>query len=255
MRYVSMLVLLAFALAILPAGGADGDGWGAIKGKIVWDGDIPKPVAINVDKDQGHCLSKGAINSEQWVIGKDKGIRWVLVWLIPDPTTGAKTLPIHPDLKEPKDKSVSIDQPCCMFIPHVLALREGQDLLVKNSAPVAHNVNWTGHPLYNPGGNVLVPPGKEYTIQGLKAQKLPLPVNCNIHGWMKAYVGVFNHPYFVVTDENGAFEIKNAPAGKHRLMIWHDTGYLGGSSGSTGKEVEIKAGGNTDLGNITWKDK
>jgi len=255
MRYVSAIVLIVLAGSLLPVGGQEPAGWGSIKGQIVWEGDIPKPATIKVDKDQEHCLSKGDIPSDQWVIGKDKGIRWVLVWLVPDPASGQKTLAIHPDLKAPKDKSVSIDQPCCMFIPHVLAMREGQDLVVKNSAPVAHNVNWTGHPLFNPGGNVLIPPGKEYTIAGLKAQKLPLPVACNIHGWMKSYIGVYNHPYFAVTDENGNFEIKDAPAGKHRLMIWHETGYLGGASGSTGKEVEVKAGGAADLGKITWKDK
>ena len=232
---------------------ADADGWGTLKGRIVWDGDLPMIETIKVDKDLEHCLSKGDIKSDQWVIGKDKGIRWVLVWLIPDPASGVKTLPIHPALKQPKEKTVILDQPCCMFIPHVLAVREGQELVVKNSAPVAHNVNWTGHPLSNPSGNVLIPAGKEYTITGLKGQRLPMPVACNIHPWMRSHVGIYNHPYFAVTDENGGFEIKDAPAGKHRLMIWHESGYLGGSSGSKGKEVEVKPGSTTDLGNITWK--
>src|SRR5262245_5244026 len=124
MRCLSVLTLLLLAVAILPAGGADGEAWGSLKGKIVWNGDIPKPTEINVDKDQEHCLSKGKIHAEQWVIGKDKGIRWVLVWLIPDPAGNVKQLPIHPNLKQPKDKAVSLDQPCCMFIPHVLGLRE-----------------------------------------------------------------------------------------------------------------------------------
>ena len=43
-------------------------------------------------------------------------------------------------------------------------LREGQTLVAKNSAPVNHNVHWIGHPVYNPGGNQIVPKGKSLSI-------------------------------------------------------------------------------------------
>ena len=52
-----------------------------------------------------------------------------------------------------------IDQPCCSFVPHAVAIREGQTVETKNSAQVPHNVRWSGHPLKNPGGNIIVPPG------------------------------------------------------------------------------------------------
>ena len=48
-------------------------------------------------------------------------------------------------------------------------------------------------------------------------------MSCSIHGSMKSWMRVFNHPYFAVTDANGNFEIKNAPAGKLNLVSWQES--------------------------------
>jgi hypothetical protein len=142
-----------------------------------------------------------------------------------------------------------MDQPCCRFEPHVLAVRAGQKVLVKNSAPVSHNVKWGG--FKNKGDNKILPPGGKLLIDDLVAEPYPVNVGCNIHGWMKAYIRVYDHPYFAVTDENGAFEIKNAPAGTCRLVIWHDSGWHDGNG--NGESVTVKAGQTTDLGEIAFK--
>src|SRR5581483_4832947 len=116
---------------------AEQGGWGTIKGQIAWGGDaLPEPKPVNVDKDQQHCLSKGPIHSEDWVVNpKNKGVKWTFVWLDVEPLSG-QTLPIHPDVQQLKQKKVTIDQPCCAFVPHCLAMREGQTLEVKNSAQI-----------------------------------------------------------------------------------------------------------------------
>jgi len=234
----------------------DDKDWGTIKGKLVWSGDADtaKPKVINVDKDQMHCLEKGKLYSEEWVVNdKNKGVKWVFVWLAPEPGSDKK-LPIHASLKDIKEKQVSLDQPCCQFVPHCLAMREGQTLIAKNSSPIGHNVNYTGHPLRNPGKNVAVGPKGSIEIEGLKAdEKFPITVACNIHGWMKAYVRVFDHPYFAVTDADGNFEIKNAPAGEWRLKAWHDTGWRGGAAGRDGDKITVKGGTVTDLGKLEIK--
>jgi hypothetical protein len=259
MRYLSLSAVLALSAGIAVFGGhpshaADDDkNWGTIKGQIVWPGaKLPDQVEINVQKDQQHCLSKGKLFSDEWVVNKaNKGVRWVFVWLAQEPADAKKPIPIHPSLKDIKDKKVTIDQPCCMFEPHALAVREGQVLIAKNSSPVAHNVNYGGHPTINPGKNVLVAPGGEVEIDNLKADdRIPVSVACNIHGWMKAYVRVFNHPYYAVTDENGNFEIKNAPAGDWRLKVWHDSGWRGGAAGRDGDKITVKGAAVTDLGKI-----
>jgi plastocyanin len=227
--------------------------WGTVKGQVVWGGDaLPPRKNVDVNKDQEHCLSKGPIPDESWVINSaNKGIRWAFVWLVPEP--GQPKLAINPDVQLIKQSEVVIDQPCCRFEPHALALREGQQLIFKNSAPVAHNVNWTGV-LKNPGSNQILPAGQSFAVKGLVADRYPLTVACNIHPWMKAWVRVFDNPYYAVTDPDGNFEIKLVPPGKCRLMVWQESvGYRGGAAGRNGTPIEIKPGMTTDLGKLDIK--
>ncbi len=47
-----------------------------------------------------------------------------------------------------------------------------------------------------------------------------IPVKCNIHGWMHAYIGVVDHPYFAVSKDDGTFTIPNLPPGTYTLTVW-----------------------------------
>jgi hypothetical protein len=245
------------ALALLgllapPAAGAES--WGTVKGQVVLDAPVPKPEKLNVMKDQAHCLRNGPLYSESYVVNpKNKGVRWAVVWLL-DASSPTKELPVHPSLKAVKPAKVVIDQPCCMFEPHVVALREGQELEVKNSANISHNVNVLGGAL-GPNINPILPPNKSVEMKDIKARPSVINISCSIHPWMKGYVWVFKSPYFAVTDADGKFEIKNAPARKYRLVIWQEsTGWvLDGKSpyrAGGGKVIDIKAGGVTDLGQV-----
>jgi hypothetical protein len=255
MRPASLLAVLALmaGLGLLctddPAGAQDPAGWADVKGQIVWGGNgLPEVKTLNVDKDQGHCLSRGPIPSEEWVINKDsKGVRWVVVWLAPE--NADQKLPVHPNLQAVPKAEVLVDQPCCKFEPHVVALRQGQVVAVKNSAPITHNVNWAG--IRNRGDNKILAPGAEVKIDDLKASPFPVQVQCNIHPWMKGWVRIFDHPYFAITDENGRFELKNAPAGKYRLVVWHEVGFHNGDK--TGVPIQIKPGAANDLGKVEYK--
>jgi hypothetical protein len=255
-RYLALAALCA--LMILGLGSttvADNPAaWGEVTGQVVYGGDsIPELKKLEVTKDQEHCLGMGPILSEEWVVNpKNKGVRWVFVWLGPaDPKSKVK-LPIHPDLKDLKDKSVILDQPTCQFIPHALALREGQVLVTMNSAKIAHNVHWTGFPTKNPGGNVIVPPGGKHEVTDLRADTRPIKVVCDIHGWMNANLRVYDHPYFALTDANGNFTIPKAPVGDYRITVWHE-GAGWGPGGRDGKPITIAAGKATDAGKIEIK--
>jgi hypothetical protein len=217
-------VLLSGFVLLLATAVVRADDWGTVKGRIVWGGGpLPEPRELSVEKDAEHCLSKGKLFSENWIIHKQtQGVRWVFVWLIPDPAGTAKKLPVHPMLARVNADPVVIDQPCCQFVPHAVALREGEVLVARNSSPIPHNINWTGPP-ENPGNNVIIPAGASLALAPrLVAGRNPVTVNCNVHPWMKAWVRVFDHPYFAVTDADGKFEIKLAPAGKCHLVIWHE---------------------------------
>jgi hypothetical protein len=221
--------------------------WGTIKGRVVFGGDnIPARKAIDVsgNANAAQCLANGPVLSDELVINpRNKGVRWAFVWLQPAP---GQNLPVNPQLQKPKNPQVEIDQPCCMFVPHALAMREGQSLVVKNSAPFAHNTNYAS--INNPGGNTLIPAGGKIVIDNLKADRYPVKIACNIHGWMGAYLRVFDHPYFAVTDEDGNFEIKDAPAGNYRIVVWQESvGYVT-KNRKDGEPIDIKPGGTTDAG-------
>jgi hypothetical protein len=256
MKYSLMcLALLSFILCQSGRVSAQGGEWGTIKGRITWSGaKIPPQAVLTLpDNNQGVPACIKANNGklppdETWIVNKDnKGIKNTFVWLA---DVDKKPLPLHPNLQALKVKQIEIDQPACHFVPHALALREGQILLVKNSANFQHNFKYAGSPSTTNSGNFIVPAGGQVPVK-LETDRLPIKIECTIHPWMNGWARVFNHPYFAVTDENGNFEIKDAPAGNYRLMIWHGSaGWKGGANGRNGDPVQIKAGAAADLGNI-----
>ncbi|MDB5310060.1 MAG: hypothetical protein JWO38_4262 [Gemmataceae bacterium] len=247
------IAAVAAMIAPAPVSAEDAAGqWATIKGQVVFPAgkDIPERKKLEVSQDKAHCLSKGDILDESVVVNpKNRGVKNVVVWLRPDDAKDAKAkLPaakIHPSDAQRKPKDVVIDQPVCMFAPRVTVARVGDTIVVKNSAPVAHNFFWTSS--NNGDANPTVTKETEWRMeQPLKPETTPIQYKCSIHPWMAGYVRVFDHPYFAVTDENGNFEIKNAPVGKFRLVYWHENGFKGGAPGRFGDPVEVK-GPTTEL--------
>jgi hypothetical protein len=245
-RYLVTAICLAVAGPFVTPSAAPAQGWGEVQGKVTFAGAVPKPEKIKVDQDEKHCLKDGPLFKETFIINpKNKGVKNVFVWLAAAPDGGP--LPVHEKLKPvPKDVIV-IDQPCCAFVPHAVAMREGQTLEARNSAPVPHNFKWSGHPLKNPGGNQIIPPGGKLEIKDLKTDRLPISVGCDIHKWMTGFVRVFDHPYFAVTDADGKFEIKNAPAGTWRLVAWQEGVGWVNAGGKDGEPITINAGKDTSV--------
>lgn len=254
------------AFTLLNVGGIQStkadDKWVTVKGQIVWDpakGAVPKRTPIKATKDEEVAAKDKEFLTEDWVVdAKSNGIKNVVVWLAPEPTPAQladlkskklKIFPsfdakdIHPDLAKPAKPTIEIDQPCCRFIPHMLVGREGQKLVIKNSSPIPHNAKYDSS--NNGAGNPLIPAGGAFILPNeLVKEKFPIEISCSIHPWMKAWVRVFDHPYFAVTDAEGKFEIKNAPTlnGKLRLFVWHESGFSGGAAGNLGSTMEVKPG-------------
>lgn len=249
-------VALAVATVVFASASAGAEGWGTVKGQVVWaGGPVPKNPPANVDKDKAVCLARGPIHENKIVVDpKSKGVRWVLVWLAdPQDATNAEFAPpVHPSLKNPRP--VVIDQPCCLFEPRVIGIQAGQTLIVKNPATIGHNFDIRSL-RKGPVQNKLMPPGTDLKINGFVANLIPTSFSCSIHPWMKGWIGTFAHPYFAVTDAQGNFEIKNAPAGKFQLVAWQEeSGFLLQKDKKIrGKIIEIKAGGTTNVGKIGMK--
>src|SRR5437588_6334308 len=129
-RAVSLLAL-SFACALALPTRAPAQGWGSLKGQVIYTGtEKPNQKAdVSESKDAKACLKNGPIILDDLVVNKkNSGLRWVVVWLAEDNNGKADhraALPIHPSLKNPKETSVAMDQPCCKFEPHIVTLREG----------------------------------------------------------------------------------------------------------------------------------
>jgi len=253
--------VLALAGVLLASSSAGAQGWGTVKGQVTLKkGDpLPDNPAVNVTADKQHCLAKGPIHRNDLVVNKkNRGVRWVLVWLAPvkDFRNVNNVPPIHASLKKGPAK-VELDQPVCVFVPRMTAIREGTTLVYKNSAPVPHNVSLQGG-AQGPNLNQLLPAKTgELVVKDVKARFMPFSYNCSIHPWMKGWVGVFKHPYFAVTDADGKFEIKNAPAGTWRLMVWQEkVGWVVfKSKDNIGKLITIKDKGTTTVPAVELKDE
>jgi hypothetical protein len=242
------------AAAVLSAAGlttAVDDKWATVKGQVVFPADktLPKRAPLGVTQDKDHCLSKGDILDESVIVNpKNRGVKNVVIFLRPDSKDAKAAFAadqIHPDDAKRKPAEVSIDQPCCMFVNRITLARVGDTLVVKNSSPVAHNFFWSSG--NNGEFNVTVPKMEQWKMPAaLVKEAPPVGYKCTIHGWMTGYVRIFDHPYYAITDENGNFEIKNAPAGKFRIVYWHENGLKGGAAGRFGEEIEIK-GPTTEL--------
>jgi hypothetical protein len=248
-RFLTVAVFLA-CVAHAPA-----QQWGTVKGQIVWgSAAVPKREEVSVATDKEHCLSKGKLLKDELLIDpKTNGIKDVLIWL--EPVDKTKPLPIHPDLKAIPKTAVEIDQPCCQFVPRVVAIRAGQTLIIKNSASVSHSAKLIGNGQVNKEINSTIPAGQKLEFSGdkaLKAEPKPLMLGCAIHGWMGGKVGVYDHPYFAVTAADGTFEIKNAPAGEIIIKMMHDRGWVHPGGTGKGHKVTIPADGTRtlDLGKI-----
>lgn len=181
---------------------------GMVRGSVRVTG-TPAPNPDIWMRNDPMCQPSGAAPVQEAVVtGADGRLANVFVQL-----TGA--FPETPVPSEP----VLIDQRGCLYRPRVVGLRVGQPLRVSNSDHGVHNVH--GLSTGNDGFNVAQPAAGMHNDFKLKTEGV-LRIVCDLHPWMVAFVGVVPHPYFAVTGADGSFEIRDVPAGLHRLQAWHE---------------------------------
>jgi hypothetical protein len=225
---------------------------GTIKGRLVWGGpSVPElPLLVkkgdtNV-KDAAVCAATDLKDRSLVVDPATKGIAHAFVYLVSpkgtNPEAEASLLKAHP--------TAVIDQKNCEFLPYCLAMHESQTITFKSSDPIGHNVRYAAF-----GGssqNIMLKANGELAGQKIKASRRPIPLNCDIHPWMKGYLMVFDHPYFAVTGADGSFEITGVPAGTQNLVLLmpERVGFVN-EGGQKGQPVVVKAGATTDVGTVT----
>lgn len=115
---------------------------------------------------------------------------------------------------------VVLDQKGCLFTPRILGAQTDQPLSMLNSDPLAHNVH--GFPKNSSAWNFsLGIKGASRTASVNKPEAM-IEVKCDIHPWMRAYLGVFEHPYFAGSATDGRFTLKGLPPGDYTIEAWHE---------------------------------
>ena len=206
---------------------------GQLSGSVNYDGKampkIPK-TQVKMDADPVCGAShKEPVYRQGLIVNENKTLKNVLVYL-----KDAKY-----DSVAPVTQAV-IDQKGCTYSPHVQGMMAGQELLIKNSDATLHNIH--GLPVINSEFNFAMPKVvKEKAIRINKAEH-PIKIKCDVHPWMNAYVSVFDHPYFAVTDDSGRYQIDNVPLGKYEVVAWHEKDLKREGYTQT-QTVEISEGG------------
>ncbi|MBI4534714.1 MAG: hypothetical protein HY708_00455 [Ignavibacteriae bacterium] len=205
---VKMKVLMVGTLAVfLTCGALAGD----ITGKVSFEGAPPKSARLKMNADPV-CMKahKETVFGEEVVVNSNGTLRNVLVF-VKDGLRGKK-------FDAPATR-VEFDQEGCVYKPHVLGIQTGQELLVKNSDPTLHNVHSLSKE--NPQFNV-AQPKKGMTLTKKFEKPETFKVKCEVHTWMGAYIGVFAHPFYAVTGDDGTFDLKKLPAGDYTIEAWHE---------------------------------
>jgi plastocyanin len=254
--HASAFVLAAFSGV---TGSVHAQKWADLTMTVQYDGTPPTAKTLDMTRDPLCGIASGP--SDALIVDpKTKAIQNV-VFMIDVRTTTLEPSQIHPDLRAiPATKPV-LDNLKCMFVPHVMSMRAGQTLTVKNSDKAGHNAKFNF--LTNDESNQMIQAGGANDLLIKEKEKVPTSVECNIHPWMKAFVIVNDHPYVGISDAAGKIKIEKLPAGLPlTFRLWHESQNksleevnLAGKAEKWTKgavTLTLKEGAN-DLGKLTLK--
>lgn len=191
---------------VAPAGG------GTINGTISFTGTPPANPTIDMSEEPT-CQQKhtGAPRDPQVVVTDGK-LGNVFVFVKSGLPAG-RTYPV------PTTAAV-LDQDGCLYDPRNFGVMIGQQIEIKNSDPVLHNIKAV--PTKNRGFNISQPSQGMTTRRTFNTEEVGVPLECNVHSWMHASVNVLTHPFFATSGRDGSFTIKGLPAGTYEIEARHE---------------------------------
>ena len=187
-------------------------GTGQITGEIQFQGTKPHLRAINMANDP-ECVEENQgreVYVQDGAVNPNNTLPNAFVYV----KSGAPQ-------SQPPAQPVTLDQQGCIYVPHVLGIMVGQTLKVVNSDFTTHNIHVMAK--NNPQWNTSQPPGAAPINNKFDNPEIMVPVECNEHRWMKAYIGVVANPFYDVSDTQGKFMIKGLPAGTYTIETWTAT--------------------------------
>jgi len=220
-----MLACIAVACAAIGCGKQQGSGesatptasidpatTGSINGTVTLDGAPPALKPIDMSASAACVTANPSPVAPPTVVTSPQGALANVVIYVKDGLGNYK-------FDTPSDPVV-LSQKNCMYEPHVVALMTNQPFEIANNDPTMHNV----HPMpkHNRQWSTSQPVGSAPLKSTFARTEFAIPVLCNVHPWMRAFVFVFDHPYFAVTSKTGTFELRNLPPGTYTIEAWQE---------------------------------
>lgn len=195
--------------AATPALPARPDPSGEIKGKVTYEGTLPKYKPLDM-VNEPTCAKHYTtpVLPENVVTGPNNSLQNVVVYI----STGAPE-------EAASTRPVMLKQRGCRYMPHVLAMETNQEIWVQNDDSVSHTV----HPMarINKELNRSQPPGTPPMVIKYDKPEV-IRVKCELHPWMRGVFVVLKNSHYSVSDESGGFSLPDLPPGKYTVKAWHE---------------------------------
>jgi hypothetical protein len=180
-----------------------------LTGTVEFSGTLPADSIINVPPTTQGC---GQLTSVQTVERSGTKVGEAVVWLA-DIRAG-KALPIERRFELANEGCLLTPRVQAVFAPGTLNMASQDVAMHTNHIIDVATGELAGIAPFNDNGEVV-------PFDRLITKPAQLEITCQLHPWAKAWILVFDHPYFAVTEKNGSFTIPDIPAGTYRVRAWH----------------------------------
>ena len=182
-----------------------------LSGRVTVEGQLPPNPPIKMGGDPAcERAHRDGLAAETFV-GENGGLGNVFVYVKSGLDKYYFEVPSEP---------VRLEQAGCVYKPHVFGVRVGQNVEFVNNDPTSHNVH--ALPNTNQEFNFSQQIQRQRDTRFFTAPEVMVRFKCDLHGWMSAFAGVLDHPYFAVTSPAGQFELEDVPAGTYTIEAWHE---------------------------------
>lgn len=202
---------------------------GSVRGTVEISGTPPRDTMVRPISDHVVC---GQSFLDSTLDGDGARLAGAVVWL-----TGVRA-----GKPMPLARLFLLTHERCLLSPRIQGALAGGTLNLRSDDPLAHRARFLRDQNTKPLKLVsLTGDGQVVPVEDVLTQPGFVEVRCDLHPWTRAWIAVFDHPYFMVTERTGAFSLDSVPPGRYRIVAWHER------FGTTMDSVTVTANGRAEL--------